>query len=104
MQAAAIIAHEHHERWDGLGYPRGLKEKEIHIYGRITAVVDVFDALTHKRIYKPAWSHEDAAEYIKSQAGKHFDPDLVKHFIDHIEEFVAINHSFADDEAEVDID
>lgn len=100
MQTAAIIAYEHHERWDGYGYPRGLKEKEIHIYGRITAIVDVFDALTHKRVYKPAWIYEEAADYIKSQSGKHFDPDLVKYFIDNLNEFVAINHNFKDDETE----
>lgn len=97
MQAAAIIAHEHHERWDGMGYPAGLMGDEIHIYGRITAIADVFDALTHKRIYKPAWTHEEAAKYIKSQEGKHFDPVLTKLFIDNLSEFVAINKTYEDE-------
>lgn len=98
MQAAAIIAHEHHERWDGMGYPRGLKGDDIHIYGRITAIADVFDALTHKRIYKPAWSPDEAAQYIKSQEGKHFDPVLTNLFIDNLNEFIAINHAYEDDD------
>lgn len=97
MQAAAIIAHEHHERWDGKGYPRGLKGEEIHIYGRIIAIADVFDALTHKRIYKPAWSHQEAAAYIQAQGGMHFDPVLVELFIQNLTEFIAINLAFADD-------
>lgn len=96
MQAAAIIAHEHHERWDGKGYPRGLKGEETHIYGRITAIADVFDALTHKRIYKPAWSHEEAAAYIKTQEGKHFDPILADLFAKNLNEFVAINQAYSD--------
>ncbi|WP_347985806.1 HD domain-containing phosphohydrolase [Methylomonas sp. AM2-LC] len=90
MKAAAIIAHEHHEKWDGSGYPRGLKGADIHIYGRIVALADVFDALTHSRRYKNAWSITEAVDYIKSLSGSHFDPELVDIFIQHIDEFIAI--------------
>ncbi|MEP2651028.1 MAG: HD domain-containing phosphohydrolase [Paraglaciecola sp.] len=88
--AAAIIAHQHHEKWDGSGYPRGLKGDEIHIFGRIVALADVFDALTHKRQYKSAWTVDDAVEYIKQNSGKHFDPFLVDILVDHLPEFLKI--------------
>ncbi len=91
MKAADIIAHEHHERWDGTGYPRQLKGEDINIYGRIVALADVFDALTHKRIYKEAWSIDDAAQYIIQNSGTHFDPYLVEIFKDHIDEFISIS-------------
>lgn len=90
IKAAAIIAHEHHEKWDGSGYPRGLKGAEIHIYGRIVALTDVFDALTHKRHYKDEWPIDEAVNYINAQRGKHFDPELVDIFNDHLPEFTAI--------------
>lgn len=88
--AAAIIAHEHHEKWDGTGYPRGLKGDEIHIYGRIVALADVFDALTHKRQYKSAWTIEDAVDYIQQHSGSHFDPALVNILVEHLPEFLEI--------------
>ena len=90
MKAADIIAHEHHEKWDGSGYPRGLKGENIHIFGRIVALADVFDALTHKREYKEAWSDEEAIEYIKAHAGTQFDPALVDIFTANIDEFLSI--------------
>lgn len=93
FKAAAIIANEHHEKWDGSGYPNGLKGEEIHIYGRIVALADVFDALTHKRIYKDNWSIEDSVEYIKSNSGTHFDPSLVDIFIENLDEFVVIGNN-----------
>ena len=89
-KAAAVIAYEHHEKWDGTGYPRGLSEHDIHIYGRIVALADVFDALTHKRCYKEAWSIEDAVQYINDEKGKHFDPQLVDILNKHLSEFIAI--------------
>jgi putative two-component system response regulator len=89
-KAAAIIAHEHHEKWDGSGYPRGLKATGIHIYGRIVALADVFDALTHKRCYKEAWGVEDAVDYILSRRGSQFDPELVDLFVTHLDQFVEI--------------
>ncbi|MEP1868452.1 MAG: HD domain-containing phosphohydrolase [Paraglaciecola sp.] len=88
--AAAIIAYQHHEKWDGSGYPRGLKGEEIHIFGRIVALADVFDALTHKRQYKNAWTVDDAVEYIKQNSGKHFDPALVDILITNLSEFLEI--------------
>ncbi len=77
LKAAAIVAKEHHEKWDGSGYPNGLKGEEIHIYGRITAVADVFDALGSDRCYKKAWPLEEILELFKKERGKHFDPKLV---------------------------
>ena len=88
--AASITAKEHHEKWDGTGYPHGLKGDEIHIYGRIVALADVFDALTHKRQYKNAWTIEDAINYIKDNSGKHFDPALVNILTEHLPEFLDI--------------
>ncbi len=74
---ARSIALTHHEKWDGSGYPKGLKGEKIPIEGRIVAIADVFDALTSERPYKKAWSVEDAMNYINTQSGKHFDPALV---------------------------
>jgi putative two-component system response regulator len=93
IKAAAIIAHEHHEKWNGKGYPRGLKGSEIHIYGRIVALVDVFDALTHKRQYKEAWGIDDAVNYIIDHRETQFDPELVDIFQEHLDEFIAIAKS-----------
>jgi len=90
MNAAAIIAHEHHEKWNGNGYPRGLKGADIHIYGRIVALADVFDALTHTRRYKDAWGIDEVITYIKDHDGTQFDPELVAIFLAHIDEFVSI--------------
>lgn len=90
FKSAGIIAYEHHEKWDGSGYPRGLKGNEIHIYGRIVALADVFDALTHKRKYKDSWPIDEALAYIQAQSGSHFDPALVNIFIEHLDEFIAI--------------
>jgi putative two-component system response regulator len=77
IQLAAIIAASHHEKWDGGGYPRGLKGSDIPIAGRIAAVADVFDALTSKRSYKNAWPLEDSRQYLLEQRGRHFDPACV---------------------------
>jgi len=91
MKAADIIAYEHHEKWDGSGYPRGLKGEDIHMFGRIVALADVFDALTHKRVYKEAWSVEEAVEFIIEGSGTHFDPNLVQLFKENVDEFIAIS-------------
>ena len=88
--SASIIAHQHHEKWDGSGYPKGLKGDDIHIFGRIVALADVFDALTHKRQYKDAWTINDAIDYIKDNSGSHFDPSLVKILVDNLPEFLDI--------------
>ena len=78
---AEQIARTHHERWDGTGYPAGLAGEEIPLAGRIVAIVDVFDALTHDRPYKKAWSIDDALAEIERQRGKHFDPRVVDAFL-----------------------
>lgn len=75
------VVRSHHERWDGYGYPDKLAGKEIPLLARMFALVDVFDALTSVRPYKPAWSHEDAVAELKAQAGKQFSPDLVEAFL-----------------------
>ncbi len=90
IKAAAIIAHEHHEKWNGKGYPRQLKGTDIHIYGRIVALADVFDALTHKRCYKDAWEMEEVIEYIRDHRATQFDPELVDILMQNIDKFKAI--------------
>ncbi len=80
LRPALDIPFCHHEKWDGSGYPRGLKETEIPLAARIFAIIDVWDALTSDRPYRPAWEKTQAFEYIKEQSGKHFDPNVVKYF------------------------
>jgi PAS domain S-box-containing protein len=97
LSMASTVAHEHHEKWDGSGYPQGLKGEEIHIYGRITAVADVFDALGSDRVYKEAWSDEKIFSLLKEESGKHFEPRLIEIFFKHLEEFLAIRKMFHDE-------
>ena len=94
LQTAAIVAHEHHEKWNGEGYPNGRKGEEIHIYGRITAITDVFDALGHDRVYKKAWPLEEILELFRKERGKHFDPNLIDVFLENLEMFLQIKNSF----------
>ncbi len=82
LKAAMDIPYCHHEKWDGTGYPRGLQGEQIPLEARIFAIVDVWDALTSDRPYRKAWTHEKALEYIKAQAGKHFDPEVVRIFLE----------------------
>jgi response regulator RpfG family c-di-GMP phosphodiesterase len=96
LKSGAIIALEHHERYDGQGYPQGLSGENIHIYGRIVALADVFDALGSDRVYKKEWSLEDILHYIREQRGKHFDPQLVDIFMDKLEEIMLIYQKFSD--------
>jgi response regulator RpfG family c-di-GMP phosphodiesterase len=96
LQAAAIVAHEHHEKWDGSGYPRGLAGESIHIYGRITALADVFDALGSDRVYKKAWEDERIFTLFKEERGHHFDPHLIDLFFEHLEAFLLIRETFRD--------
>ena len=96
LQAGAIIAGEHHERWDGSGYPLGKQGKEIHIYGRITAIADVFDALGNDRCYKAAWPLEEIMSYIQDQSGKQFDPEIVRVFTENFEAIAKIYYSYSD--------
>lgn len=97
LQAGAIIALTHHEKINGSGYPNGLKGDDIHIFGRIVAIADVFDALTSFRPYKQAWSFEDAVNYLQEKSGKEFDTKLVEIFINNIDEVTVIYNSFKDE-------
>jgi len=85
LRPALHIPHAHHERWDGTGYPRGLKGEQIPLAARIFAVVDVYDALTSERPYREAWTPERAKEYIREASGSHFDPEVVAAFFELIE-------------------
>ncbi|HIC44237.1 MAG TPA: HD domain-containing protein [Sulfurimonas sp.] len=96
LKAGAVIAYSHHEKYDGSGYPIGLKGETIPILGRIVAIADVFDALTHERVYKKAWSIEEACQFLVEEKGKHFDPSLVEDFIQHIDEVKSIKTEFSD--------
>jgi response regulator RpfG family c-di-GMP phosphodiesterase len=100
LQAAAIVASEHHERWDGLGYPNGLAGENIHIFGRITALADVFDALTTARCYKQPWPLKRTLEYLRAERGRRFDPKLVDLFLEHLTQFMAIFRRLADPPAQ----
>ena len=80
LRPALDIPYCHHEKWDGSGYPRGLKGEEIPLAARIFAIIDVWDALTSDRPYRPAWDEEKTREYINEQSGKHFDPHIVELF------------------------
>lgn len=93
---AQSIALNHHEKWDGTGYPQGLSGEAIPIEGRLAAIADVFDALTSERPYKKAWSVSDAVALIQEQAGKHFDPQLVPVFMDQLPNILAIKERFID--------
>lgn len=96
MRTAAIIALEHHEKWDGSGYPKATSKNDIHIYGRITALADVFDALGSDRCYKSAWEDEKIFELLKEQSGKHFDPGLVEIFFNNLDRFFDIRSRYKD--------
>jgi response regulator RpfG family c-di-GMP phosphodiesterase len=96
LDISAIVAHEHHERYDGKGYPRGLAGGDIHIYGRITAIADVFDALGNVRCYKPAWNIDKVFGYMLEQRGRQFDPVLIDLFLEHKKEVLEIRESFKD--------
>ncbi len=96
LKAAATVAHEHHENWDGSGYPRGLKGEEIHIYGRIVAIADVFDALCSTRVYKRAWDDKKIFGLLMEERGKKFDPALVDLFFEHYDEIDKIRKTFTD--------
>ncbi|MDE1462970.1 DUF3369 domain-containing protein [Spartinivicinus poritis] len=94
--AASVIAQQHHEKWDGSGYPNQLAGEDIHIYGRITALADVFDALSSKRCYKSPWEIDDVLGYITKERAKHFDPTLVDILINNIDEFISIKERYKD--------
>jgi response regulator RpfG family c-di-GMP phosphodiesterase len=96
LKAASIVANEHHEKFDGSGYPNGSSGEDIHIFGRITAVADVFDALGSDRVYKKAWKLEDILSLFEKESGKHFDPKIVNLFKENLDEFLEIRNKFKD--------
>jgi putative nucleotidyltransferase with HDIG domain len=97
LKSAATIAREHHEKWDGEGYPRGLEGKGIHIFGRITALADVFDALASDRVYKNAWKDDRIIKLFAEERGRHFDPELTDVFLDNAQEFFEIRDAYRDE-------
>jgi HD-GYP domain-containing protein (c-di-GMP phosphodiesterase class II) len=96
LKIAAIVAHQHHEKYNGKGYPRGLKGKNIHIYGRITAVADVFDALGSERVYKKAWDLDCILKLLKEERGVSFDPQVIDLFLENLDEFLVIRDRYQD--------
>ena len=96
LQAAAIVSKEHHEKYNGNGYPKGLKGEEIHIFARITAVADVFDALGSDRIYKKAWEDKKIFELFNNEKGEHFDPKIIDIFFENLEEIKQLRDKFKD--------
>ncbi|MBF0144645.1 MAG: response regulator [Magnetococcales bacterium] len=101
LETARIVALTHHEKWDGTGYPRGLKGHDIPIEGRIVAVADVFDALTTRRPYKDAWPIDKAVAMLQEGAGSHFDPALVPLFISILPAILEVRESWKEHEEEV---
>ncbi|GGB09187.1 response regulator [Agarivorans gilvus] len=96
LQLAAEIAGSHHEKWDGSGYPKGLKGEQIPLSGRLTAIADVFDALASKRCYKDAWPEPQIIDYLKQQRAQQFDPQLVDLLLDNFADFMAIREKYQD--------
>jgi len=90
IQMAAVIARDHHEKWNGTGYPIGLEKEGTHLFGRIVALADVFDALSTDRVYKKAWPLEQIIDLLKKERGEHFDPKLVDIMLENIHAFIHI--------------
>jgi HD-GYP domain-containing protein (c-di-GMP phosphodiesterase class II) len=98
LRNAAIVAEQHHEKWDGNGYPAGRKGEEIHVYGRITAVADVFDALSAERVYKAAWPIEKIENLFREERGRHFDPDVIDVFFAELPKLLEIRQKLTDED------
>ncbi len=96
IKASAIIAYQHHEKWNGKGYPQGLKGEEIHPYGRISAIADVFDALVSPRVYKEPWDHQRVVKLFHEEQGQHFDPEIARIFLGNYDSFVEIIERYKD--------
>lgn len=96
LTLAAQIALNHHERWDGRGYPNGISGRVIPLHARITSIVDVFDAVSHERVYKKAWDLDTSFDYIADEAGKLFDPEIARIFIDIRKEIEEIYYKYTD--------
>lgn len=96
LQTAAIVSFQHHEKWNGRGYPEKLKGEEIHLYGRITAIADVFDALGSDRVYKKAWELDRIINLFKEERGEHFDPHVVDAFLEQLPEILKVRDLYSD--------
>ncbi|MDQ7069068.1 MAG: HD domain-containing protein, partial [Sulfurimonas sp.] len=96
LKAASIVAYEHHEKWDGSGYPQGNSGEDIHIYGRIKAIADVFDALGSDRVCKKAWDDEKILKLFRDERAKHFDPKLIDIFFENLDKIYAVRDTFKD--------
>lgn len=96
LKMAAVVASQHHEKWNGRGYPHGLQGEDIHIYGRITAIADVFDALASDRVYKKAWELDRILNLFKEERGEHFDPNVVDAFMDQLPQILKIREEYKD--------
>ena len=94
LKTAAIIARNHHEKWDGTGYPQKLSGEAIPIHGRIVAIADVIDALGTERVYKKAWPPEQIQAYLQEQSGRHFDPGLTQLVLDNFDRFESIRKQY----------
>ncbi|MDT9724934.1 HD domain-containing protein [Xylanibacillus composti] len=103
LKAAAIVAHQHHEKWNGRGYPQGLAGEEIHIYGRITAIADVFDALGSDRVYKKAWELDRILNLFKEERGQHFDPQVVDVFMEQLPKILEVRDLYSDEILNADV-
>lgn len=98
LRTAAIVAEQHHEKWDGTGYPNRRKGEDIHLFGRITAVADVFDALSAERVYKPAWPIEKISNLFREERGRHFDPAIIDVFFQELPKLLEIREQLTDTE------
>lgn len=96
LKTAAIVAEQHHEKWNGQGYPRGLAGEDIHIFGRITGIADVFDALASDRVYKKAWELDRILNLFKDERGHHFDPAVVDAFMESLPQILEIRDKYTD--------
>ncbi|MBT5664407.1 MAG: HD domain-containing protein, partial [Rhodospirillaceae bacterium] len=96
LSAGAVIARDHHEKWSGEGYPYQKSGEDIHVYGRIVAITDVFDALGSERCYKQPWKLEDIIAHIKQESGRHFEPRLVDGVLANIDSINAIRNRYPD--------
>ncbi len=96
LKAASVIAYQHHEKWNGNGYPRGLKGENIEFFSRIVALADVFDAVTSERVYKEPWSMDDALDLVKRERGEHFDPAVVDAFFKALPKIMEIKEEYSD--------
>jgi putative two-component system response regulator len=98
MNVAKIVALSHHEKWDGSGFPDGVSGEDIPIEGRIVAICDVFDALVSSRSYKKSWTDTEAIDFLRKNAGKHFDPRLVDLFIQNVPKIKEFSYRLEDHE------